>query len=102
MDEMDEVMKRPAAPLMQDHWFSTDRYYVVPPANVVRVVVTEHESHAYTSIQDLIDTGVLSEGQRLRSWTHRPDSSEGHRTLSAAMARAEERWRRLRLETAPW
>jgi hypothetical protein len=98
---MDEAMERAAPVMMKDHWLSTDRHYVVPPANLVRVVVSEHGSNVYTAVEDLIDSGVLSEGQRVRSWAHRPGSTEGHGgSLHAAMLRAEERWRRLRMEGA--
>jgi len=91
-----ERRRIPPKPIVFDAWLTdTTRHYVVPPANVVRVCVSEHEFNSYVSIEDLVPNGEISEGQIVRRWVHREGSATGHGKFTAALDHARLLWARL-------
>jgi hypothetical protein len=79
----------------------TEEHYVVPPRNIVRVVVSWTAFNAYISVEDLCDTGKIDEGQRVRRWEHREGTARGCGTPEAARARGKEIWRELKTRERP-
>jgi len=80
----------PAEPAneMEKHRFARDTYYVVPPKNTTRIVVSEHSSKVYySSIEDLDYT----DPEKPR-WVHRPGSAHGNIAHDDAYERAERLW----------